>query len=93
MPPLHEQRDLECPHCDGTLFIAVVAIRVAGGGGMIYPPRGHQCVKCHNVLDVADLLRKTEIRQLEQELKDKQARLLVVKQPASMPNLPKSSRS
>lgn len=68
MAELREQKDLACPECQGTLFIAVVAIRFNTGGGTVYPPRGHQCLSCQKVVDVAAVLRYEEIEATRRQL-------------------------
>ena len=78
MAELREIKDLACPRCEGTLFIAVVAIRHNTGGGTVYPPRGHQCLGCHEVIDVGEILRHEELQILERQvssLRQKQTQL------------------
>ena len=81
MAELREQKDLTCPDCEGTLFIAVVAVRHNTGGGTVYPPRGHQCLGCQRLLDVAEILRYEEEKQLERQLSSLQERRRQVQRP------------
>ena len=80
MPPREPAHDLACPGCQGTTFVALVAIRHLVGSGTIYVPKGYQCLTCQQPVDVADLLGHELVKRIEKELVEKREQLELTKQ-------------
>jgi len=68
MPQIREERDLECPSCEGiNCFTRAEGARVTSSGQIVHPPKGLWCLKCSNPVEGADLLRREQLKRKKEE--------------------------
>lgn len=81
---------LLCDRCDAEHFIKLVHIKFLQGGGTAEEPAGYECRKCHNIVSMAQLVSKAQLRGKEAELEA--LKLEVEGQKKTIPEVQKRKR-
>ncbi len=78
---------LPCPACDGIAFVSVLHLRHKPGGGLVPESKGFACLGCQTVVDIAQVLQASTLKQKREELRSLEEELGVTHYAAQRWNL------
>jgi hypothetical protein len=64
---------LRCPDCDSARFVQTFGLATRANGGTVPTPHGWECCGCRNTVDLGVMSAAASVRQLEQEIAERQA--------------------
>lgn len=59
---------MTCTECPSTSFLRTIGLKWKRDSGLVPHETGYQCAQCGNTVDTDRLIRRAQVKQMEQEL-------------------------
>lgn len=85
MPGLDQWTRLQCPMCSSDQFVKMYHIVSRHGAGTTESPIGWECGACHKHVDMGQMQEQAELRQMEEDIKQRREMMRQRERPADAP--------